>query len=443
MIHRDVKPANILLTESGQPMLSDFGIAKVLETTDETGTLTGTGVGIGTPEYMAPEQGLGRGVDHRADIYSLGVVFYELVTGRKPYTADTPMAILLKQASEPLPRPKQFVRDLPEGVEKILFKALAKDPKDRFQSMGDFAVALEKLTGGTPPFVLQDAMRRSPALTIILVMTVIAIIVGGVFVRNGSNFFSSPTAVVTVYLSSAPALTPVSLTTVAVSTVNPEQTRSAATSAQATVFALTPSPTSTPTLIPTATSKPRAVFNEDFESGKANGFTIRSGTWQVVDDGTKNKVLEAKKLPYNWSYLEFGPSNFLDGIVAFRVKLIDYVENEQDGGAVGFLFRHKSWGGENYQLLMQPFWGSVSFVYQNPSPGGTWITFNPKFNVVFQKNIWYSVRVEILGNEFLAYLDGTFTTQSGYSSLHTPGLLAFMTKSGVQFDDIQVQVFGD
>ncbi|MGC9025768.1 MAG: serine/threonine-protein kinase, partial [Chloroflexia bacterium] len=106
-IHRDVKPSNILITESGEPMLSDFGIAKLLET-EET-TLTGTGVGVGTPEYMAPEQGLGRKVDARADVYALGVVLYELVTGRKPYTADTPMAVLLKQATEPLPRPRAYV----------------------------------------------------------------------------------------------------------------------------------------------------------------------------------------------------------------------------------------------------------------------------------------------------------------------------------------------
>lgn len=89
IIHRDVKPANFLLTETGAPMLSDFGIAKILES-EETSQLTGTGVGISTPAYMAPEQGSGKGVDKRADIYSLGVVFYEMVTGQTPYQADTP-----------------------------------------------------------------------------------------------------------------------------------------------------------------------------------------------------------------------------------------------------------------------------------------------------------------------------------------------------------------
>jgi eukaryotic-like serine/threonine-protein kinase len=144
IIHRDIKPSNILLTEKGQPMLSDFGIAKILES-DETATLTGTGVGVGTPEYMAPEQWTGQ-AGPQSDLYSLGVVLYELVTGHKPYTADTPAAILLKQATEALPRPRQFAPDLPETVENVLFKALAKMPENRYQGMGEFAAALESLT---------------------------------------------------------------------------------------------------------------------------------------------------------------------------------------------------------------------------------------------------------------------------------------------------------
>jgi len=97
---------------------------------------------------MAPEQVTSKTADARADIYSLGVVFFELVTGRKPFVADTPMAVLFKQASEPLPRPKQFVPGLPEIVEKVLFKALTKDVKDRYQDAGAFAEALERITQG-------------------------------------------------------------------------------------------------------------------------------------------------------------------------------------------------------------------------------------------------------------------------------------------------------
>jgi eukaryotic-like serine/threonine-protein kinase len=143
VFHRDVKPANILISASGEVKLSDFGIAKVLEMEQAT-QLTGTGVGIGTPEYMAPEQWMGE-VYEQTDQYALGVVLYELVTGRKPYIADTPAAVLLKQMNEQLPRPRLFNPDIPEVVEQVLFKALAKKPEDRYPNMGAFAQALESL----------------------------------------------------------------------------------------------------------------------------------------------------------------------------------------------------------------------------------------------------------------------------------------------------------
>ncbi len=144
VLHRDVKPANILITEEGQPVLTDFGIAKLLED-DKGHTLTGTGVGIGTPEYMAPEQGLGKEVDGRTDVYALGVVLYELVTGQKPFEADTPLAVLLKQVNDPLPRPREIAPDLSDQTEMMVFTAMAKNPEDRYEDMGSFANALERL----------------------------------------------------------------------------------------------------------------------------------------------------------------------------------------------------------------------------------------------------------------------------------------------------------
>jgi serine/threonine protein kinase/Tol biopolymer transport system component len=144
IIHRDVKPANILMANGKDPMLSDFGIAKLIEGSEVTTDLTGTGVGIGTPDYMAPEQGVGI-ADERSDIYALGVIFYQMVTGRLPYEADTPLAVLLKKTTEPLPRPTHYVPDLPVSVENVLIKALTREPQYRYQNMGEFAAALERL----------------------------------------------------------------------------------------------------------------------------------------------------------------------------------------------------------------------------------------------------------------------------------------------------------
>jgi Tol biopolymer transport system component/tRNA A-37 threonylcarbamoyl transferase component Bud32 len=165
LIHRDIKPSNILITEKGQPMLADFGVAKLLDT-EETMELTGTGVGIGTPEYMAPEQATNRQVDARVDIYALGVVLYEMLTGRKPYIADTPMAVMIMHSRDPLPRPRKFSPSLPQVAENILLKALAKDPKDRYQNMAEFARALETLASdaihqGRVPFGVETQAGRT------------------------------------------------------------------------------------------------------------------------------------------------------------------------------------------------------------------------------------------------------------------------------------------
>lgn len=168
IIHRDVKPANILVSYSGTPLLSDFGIAKIIECEDST-QLTATGVGIGTPDYMAPEQWMGNS-SALTDIYSLGVVFYEMVTGRRPFMADTPAAVLIKHLQDPLPRPRAFVDDLSESVELVLFKALAKDPAERYQDMGLFASALENLANEQPiisesiPTILQTVQNAPRTL---------------------------------------------------------------------------------------------------------------------------------------------------------------------------------------------------------------------------------------------------------------------------------------
>lgn len=144
IIHRDIKPSNILLGTDLRPILSDFGVAKVIDE-ETTQDLTGTSATVGTPEYMAPEQVTSKVIDHRADMYSLGVVFFEMLTGRKPFVADTPLAVLFKHLSDPLPKPRDFAGDIPESVEMVVFTVLAKDPRDRYQDMEQFSSALKRL----------------------------------------------------------------------------------------------------------------------------------------------------------------------------------------------------------------------------------------------------------------------------------------------------------
>jgi hypothetical protein len=136
--HRDLKPANIMLTRRGQAVLTDFGIAQIVGGTQ----YTVSGALMGTLSYMAPEQGLDGHSDARSDIYSLGIAYYEALTGTVPFDADTPLAILMKHINDPLPLPRKTDPTIPECFERVALTALAKRPEDRFQSADEMAERL-------------------------------------------------------------------------------------------------------------------------------------------------------------------------------------------------------------------------------------------------------------------------------------------------------------
>lgn len=187
IVHRDVKPSNILLHEDFRPMLSDFGILKILEGKEEK-VESAIGAGIGTPEYMPPEQGMGKEVDFKADIYSLGLVFYEMITGQKPFTADSPMAIVIKHVTDELPLPTHIDRNIPKYVERVILRAVQKDPRNRYISMGHFADALELIAlGDKAPSqkinrISRERERRQRSFSIVsLSILLVALILGTSF----------------------------------------------------------------------------------------------------------------------------------------------------------------------------------------------------------------------------------------------------------------------
>ncbi len=140
IVHRDVKPGNILI-DGKWALLTDFGLAKIREASKQ---LTATGIGLGTPAYMSPEQASGTSVDHRTDIYALGVILYRILTGTVPHDAPTPFAILAKRCSEPVPSLRETKPDIPESLNHVVLRSLSMIPGDRYPTATHFADALKK-----------------------------------------------------------------------------------------------------------------------------------------------------------------------------------------------------------------------------------------------------------------------------------------------------------
>lgn len=172
-IHRDVKPANIMVNARGQAILMDFGIAKIIGGKHQTAT----GAIIGTVLYMSPEHAQGGIPDGRVDIYSLGVVIFEMVSGRPPFDADSVVAIILQHLNDPVPDLTELNPDTPQALKSIVEKALAKDPNDRYKSAADMAVALRKVPDHPKAAVLVQpdppSQKESVSEASVLVQTII------------------------------------------------------------------------------------------------------------------------------------------------------------------------------------------------------------------------------------------------------------------------------
>lgn len=164
VVHRDIKPSNILITEDGEAKVTDFGIARL-----DSSTMTQVGDVLGTPNYMSPEQFEGRAVDARSDIYSAGVIAFQLLTGQRPFSGNS-VAIMRAVMEDPAPSLRDFNADLPEAIDIVVRKALSKRPDDRFQTADQFFDAIMYALSGQPPAEPEDTVDRvgepQPAVSI-------------------------------------------------------------------------------------------------------------------------------------------------------------------------------------------------------------------------------------------------------------------------------------
>lgn len=144
VIHRDIKPANVMISRTGNALLTDFGLARLVE---GSASLTGSML-MGTPAYVSPEQGKGQKLDARSDQYALGVILYQIAAGRLPFESDTPMGTVLQHIQEPVPAVRGFNKDVSPALERVLVKALAKDPEGRFPNVAALNVAYQAALAG-------------------------------------------------------------------------------------------------------------------------------------------------------------------------------------------------------------------------------------------------------------------------------------------------------
>ena len=456
ILHRDVKPSNVLLDEGDWVLLTDFGLARMIA--GET-HLTATGVGIGTPAYMSPEQGKGEKVDQRTDIYSLGVILYEMATGRVPYEAETPLAVVLKHVQGDLSLPRSINPDIPETVEQVILKAMAKQPEDRYDSAGEMAEALKRALEAPvapavpvappkpeavpavevvkPGAIVEEAKRPIPwlllvvgggvSLLLMVAVVLLAALLGPLMLRPRATPVPTRMALPSVVTTAEPTATPVPSPTA--------PSAALATSTKAPTPTPTPMAKATAIPQPTATSEggiiapePRPngplVFEDDFSGGANGAQPLFKDEWMAFDyvDG-KGRLTSSYKgavMPAMYPALE---------LADFYAEFDFQAPAAAPYSGYGFIFRSDDTEGGSldwyYMLRIRPVEGTISLHgWLDPD----WVV-HEDFTLplgLLDPAGFNRVRLEARGGEFRVFVNGAFIFEFTDTTLVDPGIFGFL-----------------
>lgn len=422
IVHRDLKPANVLVDSTGHIFLTDFGIAKLLESASPR--LTQTDAILGTPAYISPEQAAAGPIDQRSDIYSLGVILYEMVAGRVPFVADTPLAVILKHLNEPLPLPSIVKPDIPMFVEQTIIKALAKDPKDRYATTAEFAAAWRHSLDGVGSLYFEDDKKDNApfsgqavsttqtvsksdasktiipiALGCLVVLCIVLFLAGGF--GFATTLFTQPTA--TAIPTSTPA----------------------------------PTSTSAPAVSPTASIT--VLFKDDFSN--------QNEPWGLLSDADQtieyvNDTLKAKLTPTNW--FVWTRPNDVD-YENVHIETTVYPNNSDQYTAFGLMCQQQADNDAYYYFVITP---AGQYVIAKTKSGATdlFLTNNDDWaysNVIPKKAKSYRIGADCAGNGTLTLYVNDQKVDSVTDTSYTKGMVGVViwsseTKNGitdVNFDD--------
>jgi serine/threonine protein kinase len=404
IIHRDLKPANALIDSHGNIFLTDFGIAKLMESASPR--LTQTDAIMGTPAYISPEQAQSQPVDQRSDIYSLGIILYEMVTGRVPFVADTPLAVLFKHISDPLPLPSLVKPDIPAPIEKVILKALAKEPKDRFSTADEFVAAwkraleeketVQRVSEGTSPptkyTVPSDQTQRKPAP-----------------VKPAATKSGMPTGWIVGCLAVACVL--FSVAGVAILGANWRN-----------IPLLNPAATDTPLPLPTETASPipatevplpTATTIVDINTGSVllqDDFSVSRDGWGTLTDSDSSIEYENDALHmliFKENYVAWSTPNDQD-YVHTHMEVTAFNNDTDPSTAFGFICAQQSKDWSFYYLAITPA-GEYAIIKATDGEDDVLLTNNGKWgssNLIPEKASSYRVGADCGNGKLTLYVEG-------------------------------------